>query len=136
MSREIDFDNLTAEDEVYLAARPWLRPATAPPKAMFRDDAPQPEVEDGEISPDGQPSEVVDLESLGIDPTAPVPENDESEEDNDDGEDEIVADEDDESPYDDMNVDELKALLKERGLSRAGKRDELVERLEADDEVS
>ena len=135
MSREIDLDNLTAEDEVYLAARPWLRPATAPPKAMFRDDAPQPEVEDGEISPDGQPSEVVDLESLGIDPTASVPE-DEEDEDEDDEIDDDADDEGDESSYDDMNVEQLKSLLKERGLSRAGKRDELVERLEADDEVS
>lgn len=134
MSREIDFDNLTAEDEAYLAARPWLRPTTAPAAPMFKDDTPQPELDDGEISPDGQPSEVVDLESLGIDPTASVPEDEDEDDEIDDDAD--TDDEGDESPYDDMNVEQLKSLLKERGLSRAGKRDELVERLEADDEVS
>lgn len=59
---------------------------------------------------------------------------DEDEDDDEDGDDDDESDEDEEESYEDWSVADLRAECVERGLSKTGKKSDLVARLEENDE--
>jgi len=117
MSKQIDFSKpLSAEDAAYVADRPWLAE-----DARLRG-------LDIVVSDD---FEVEDDEEDNTDGSEGSDESDELDDDEpEDDEDEEELDDD----YSEWNVDQLKAELKERGLTVSGSKEQLIERLEASDE--
>jgi SAP domain len=104
MSREIDMENLSDEDIIYLADR-----------GRLPDDVDDPR-EQADMS---EPVEL-DTEYIG-DVGAMEAES-------------IVADEEVFSEYEDMTVNDLKAELSDRGLPTSGTKAELIARLEENDQ--
>lgn len=126
MSRKnIDMDNLSLADKVYLADRGQLPdgvedPRKATPKGMVVVG------ETAEAEPTEEPTNPPAPES--IDDTTD-PDNTPDEDDDEDDDDELEGDD-----YDDMSVDELREELSGRDLAKSGNKAELIERLRADDQ--
>lgn len=123
MSKKIDFSKpLSEEDEAYVAERPWLRVDAELSGFDLSDetDFSVDEDEDDE-NPDGFESE--DGEGGDAD----------SDEDESDEEDEGEGDEDEVAPYAEWEYAALKEEAGNRGLSKSGSKEQLIERLEQDD---
>lgn len=97
MAREVDFENPSNDDLIYLQSRSWL-------------------IEEAQLLGVEGLQDKVDAFARG------EVEEEETDEDGDD------------KTYAEATVEELKAELKSRGLETSGKKDELIARLEADDE--
>jgi hypothetical protein len=120
MARTIDWSQELSEEEVqYLVQRPWLAQQARVqghelPDLYY-------ELSKTKAPAHTQPQPLVDLDDQEPDPTGP----------NLDAEDE---EEDDEVAYGDLTVEQLKEELHTRELPVSGNKDELIARLEADDE--
>lgn len=117
MSREIDFSKpLSEEDLAYVADRPWLK-QDAELSGLSVEGGAAPEADEDEVAPE---EESVEDEA--------------DEDDEDESEDEAEADEDEVATYEEWSFAELKEEAEKRNLSKAGSKEQLVERLEASDE--
>lgn len=120
MSKQIDFSKpLSEEDEEYVDARPWLRrDAELAGIDLSSETDFSLEEEDGDDETDGFESE--------------------GEESEDESEDEGEGDEDEEEeeqtlPYSEWEYADLKAEAGARELPKSGSKEQLIERLEAND---
>ena len=118
MSRKIDFSQpLSEEDEAYLADRPWLR-IDAEMSGFDLSEETDFAVDDGD-DPDEDPEGFEDGDDQSDD-------EDDEESDEDGGSDEVA-------PYSEWDYADLKTEAGERGLSKSGSKEQLIERLEAHD---
>jgi hypothetical protein len=122
MSKKIDFSQpLSEEDEAYVADRPWLRKDAELSGFDVRGESDfVVDDEDGDQDPDGFTDEDGDQGD------AEDESDEESEEEGEDGE-------EDAAPYAEWDYADLKEEAGNRGLSKAGSKEQLIERLEAND---
>lgn len=130
MSKKIDFSKpLSEEDAQYVADRPWLRKDAELSGFDLSDETDfsvaDDEDETGDQTPDGFESEDGDESAEGDDTESE--EDDEATDDEGEGEEEEVA------PYAEWEYPALKEEAGNRNLSKAGSKEQLIERLEQDD---
>lgn len=123
MGKNLDLSKISEDDVEYLLQRPWLAAQAehegfAVPEQFY--------IASGKTVPQyigladsTESEEIVTGAPLGEDDPEDEPEEDESEEDD--------------RTYQEWSVDELKAELVQRDLSKEGRKQELIDRLEADD---
>lgn len=121
MSKHIDFSKpLSEDDKAYVAERPWLLQ-----DARLRGED---IIDDDEFTVADDEDESTEPET-GDDESDETPEESEDEADNEDGE----GDEDEVAPYAEWDYAALKDEAKNRDLSAAGSKEQLIKRLEEDD---
>jgi hypothetical protein len=129
MSRDIDRSDLSAlskEDLLYLDSRGQLTPEERQEHLGLSREASLEDVDESLAPVDSS----LENPTVGNATGNVESEGQTGTPDSGDGED----DEDDEIPYEDHTNEELRGFLKERGLSTTGTKDELIARLEEDDE--
>lgn len=118
MSKKIDFSKpLSEDDEAYVADRPWLR-------------------KDAELSGFDLTNEEDFVVETGADDSDQEPEGFEDGDDSEDSDSEDEGDEDGEeeaAPYTEWDYAELKEEAGSRGISKAGSKEQLIQRLEEND---
>lgn len=135
MSRNIDFSKPLSEDDVeYVNQRPWLlEDARLRGEDIITDDDFR--VDDDETTDDqsGATEDSTDQEQSETEDAA----DDESDDAEDDAEDGDEADDEDEVlPYDQWDYADLKEEAGNRGLSKAGSKEQLIQRLTENDAES
>lgn len=150
MARELDLDNLSREDLMYMRQRPWLvadavrRGYGDIPERIKELDSESTNVseEDNGGSDNAESSAAGNVQgdpagADGSDDGSDNGDDDDSDDsdssDMDEEEEEDEEEEDEDVDYDSWTVPELKEELKERNLSTDGKKDELIARLVKDD---
>lgn len=121
MGKNIDLSKITDDDVEYLLQRPWLAAQAeheghAVPEQFY--------IASGKTVPQyiGLTDSAESEEVVTGDPLEEDPEEDPEDES-----------EEDDRTYQEWSVDELKAELVQRDLSKEGRKQELIDRLEADD---
>lgn len=133
MARKIDFSNpLSAEDQAYVADRPWLLvDAKLRGEDIINDDefGVEDDDEDNEnTGEEGAPQSPEDTGTEGEDG-----DDDQGDDDADDAPEDGEDDTEDVAPYDEWDYADLKTEAGNRGLSKAGSKEQLIERLQEDD---
>jgi len=135
MARKIDFSKaLSPEEQAYVADRPWLlQDAKLRGEDIITDDefVVDDEDQDDETGADGAEGSEDSSEDADSENTEEDEDGDQgdADEDSEDGED----DEEDVAPYNEWEYQELKDEAKRRELSAGGSKEQLIQRLQEDD---
>lgn len=127
MSKQIDFSQpLSEEDAAYVADRPWLRKDAELSGFDVHDESDfVVDDEDGNDDPDGFDDGEDGDQGDADDETGDDESGEEGEEDD--------SDEEETAPYADWDYADLKEEAGNRGLSKSGSKEQLIERLESND---
>lgn len=130
MSKKIDFSKpLSEEDAAYVADRPWLR-KDAELSGYDLSDETDFAVDDEQDADSGQTPDGFVPSGTGDDAASG---EDAGEDDEDDSDEEDEGDEEEVAPYAEWEYQALKDEAGNRGLSKSGSKEQLIERLEQDD---